>query len=225
MKAIALRVSLAMMTLGVVVGAAGRAEADLIVSRPIHMTWDSGLGPDPFTGVDFSFGVNSAGSKPHTILNLSLTTDDVGKTFEETSAKQTKQFAALVGLLTNGEDDLVKLSVDPVGGGFNVPSQGDATEQSFFKFKVKKGDPNPRVDLAGYEITRIALRVHELATFEVTGADGFTWQVANFAGSLDFEGVEVAAVPEPSTLAVGLAATLAGIGAWLKRRRKLVALA
>jgi hypothetical protein len=158
---------------------------------------DSGGGYGIFTSRNFSF-IEAVMSPNEASLDWTVTSGDAGTTIYY-NAGNNVNYASVVALLTNGSDDFIGY-----GGG------------SFESDQFSEVAGGNRIDLGGFDVTAIGLRVNSL-TFNSPGqnpnGDG---QWTDYAGSytLLFEGS--ASIPEPtSSLLSVLGATML-----LRRRRK-----
>ncbi|MBA2304209.1 MAG: PEP-CTERM sorting domain-containing protein [Acidobacteria bacterium] len=137
-----------------------------------------------------------------------LTTAQVGSTYS-VDAVSDPNFLTLASILTNGEDDLMRLTilVDPGGTGRHQ----QVRESEFFAGLLP---PGYGPDLVGYQVSRINLTVGRLG---VTRNPVFGQDI-DLAYTFSFE-ADASAVPEPGTLGLvgaGIAALLARTG---RRRR------
>ncbi len=201
------RVVLALTLSFVLVGSSARADP-FFFSR----TLEAGIGyccaPFP-TSVEIPLGIYRIGPG---LLSpvfdaLPLTPVDIGATFFASAASD-PDFLTLVSVLTNGVNDSIGLALRAhpgAAGGINAPD-----ELTFFEglTPVRSGP-----DLAGYQVSRITLTIHDLrfSPFVDPEAGGGTIYARYTYG---FEG-EAPPIPEPAT--VSLLAT--GLVALAVRRR------
>jgi hypothetical protein len=201
------RVGLVVAVLAAAAGTAGRAQAGLITTVAIDQ--DQEVAGDVNT-LRFSFAASADGSTFPTVFGVNLTTASVGTTLEATAAGD-PDFAALAAILTNGADNTVRELYEAVGGS-PIPPE-DHPESVFF------GGFNGGVDLSGFTLDRITLRVDSLV-FGPVGTPEDPVTNIEFFGTLGFEGEPVAANPIPAPPSVVLAG-IAGVmfaGRTLRRR-------
>jgi len=159
-----------------------------------------------FTDVPVEFGdvVSYFDSDPS--LHWLLTNSDVGQTIYRDATDP--QFAAFVANLTNGIDNTLVFNTSGAGSG--------STESGIFG-GVLGGNG---IDLAGFQIDKVGLRVDSLSIVSPgsnPNGDG-QWTTTSGQFSFLFEGVS--AVPEPSTYAMALAGLACGGYVVFRRRTR-----
>jgi hypothetical protein len=172
-------------------------------------TWQQTLGSGRygvFTDVPVDLGdvVNYFDSDP--FLHWLLTNSDVGQTIYRDDTDP--QFAAFVANLTNGIDnDLV----------FNSAGSGSGATESGIFGGVIGGNG---IDLAGFQIDKIGLRVDSLSIVSPGSDPNEDGQWTTTSGQISFLFDGVRTVPEPSTYAMALAGlACGGYSMWRRRKR------
>ena len=171
-------------------------------------TWQQSLNSGRygiFTDVPVDLGdvVSYFDSDP--FLPWLLTNSDVGQTIYRDATDP--QFAAFVANLTNGIDNTLV---------FNTSNAGSGSTESGIFGGVLGGNG---VDLAGFQIDKVGLRVDSLSIVSPGSNPNGDGQWTDTSGQISFLFEGVRAVPEPSTCALALAGLTCG-GYLVRRRRK-----
>jgi hypothetical protein len=139
-------------------------------------------------------------------LHWSLSNADVGQTIYRDAADP--QFAAFVANLTNGIDNFCV---------FSTAGSSSASNESGIFGGVLGGNG---IDLAGFQIDKVGLRVDSLAIVSPGSNPNGDGQWTDTSGQISFLFAGVRAVPEPSTYAMALAGLACGGYSMFRRRKR-----